>query len=128
MDCRPQIFGRRADVGLGDRPKQEAVDELFDVQNLAVHRFERVVVLDEGRVLRRIGGRGRASGERGGQQQQNAADGTGGSGGEIGNSHEMDRCFDSLATEGRRIVDNHHCERNRKTLSERMLTGLTATP
>ena len=67
MDRLAGIVRQRENVGLGDRAEQGAVEELVEIEYLAVQRFERVVVLDKDRLLGRIGRRGGAAAEHGGK-------------------------------------------------------------
>jgi hypothetical protein len=61
------VFRQERDVDLCDLPDQDAVDELIDVENVAVQRLQGVIVLLEGGAL---GGIGRRRGAAGNGQSQ----------------------------------------------------------
>ena len=132
---RAPVLGQNRDIDLRHRLEQDAVEKHVEIEDLAVQRLERIVVLLEGGARGGIAGRRRAAGKRDGGKQQ-AGDAAPDAAGGNGNCHERsegsaDRYEACYGDAG--IVDNRAAERNCKSpcrcgcvvrLGDRAMTSL----
>ena len=85
MDGVAPEFGKNCDIDLCRRLDHDAINELVDVENVAVQRLQRVVVLLEQGTLGRVCWRCSAAHEARGQPQDDRykKNGTAGGGGDL---------------------------------------------